>query len=345
MASQTIVLKLARPVRRRLQRLSRKAQDKTTFRRCQILLRWAAGETPPRIAQQLGCAVSTVYRTRQGLHQHGEAWLVPQKSPGRPPKVSRAQARALDRTVACAPRQVGENFSNWTARRLAEHLKLAVHAVTVLRQLWALGWRWRRPVLRIASPDPRYAAKARYLRRLKQAARRGQIHLYYADEMDVALLPTVSGCWMRQGHQTQVDTPGQNQKQHVLGAVHAVTGALVWLTWPQKNNVGFRRLLQALLAVHADDPLPVVVIVDNYRIHKAQAVQALLAGVRRSLRLYFLPTYAPRLNPIERVWHHVRRNVTDNTYFKTLKRLLHAVAAFLAELVAEPAVVRSIIAA
>ncbi len=58
--------------------------------------------------------------------------------------------------------------------------------------------------------------------------------------MDVALLPTISGRWMRRGQQTQVFTPGQNAKQYVFGAVNYVTGALVWLTWLNKNNVGFR---------------------------------------------------------------------------------------------------------
>ncbi len=55
---------------------------------------------------------------------------------------------------------------------------------------------------------------------------------------------------MHQGQQTQVNTPGKNAKQYVFGAVNHVTGVLVWLMWPSKNNVGFRRLLQQVLARH-----------------------------------------------------------------------------------------------
>jgi transposase len=281
---------------------------------------------------------------RQAFLHEGESSLRVKKSPGRPRKLNARQVQALDDTLACEPRALGQNFSNWSTRTLLQHLCLAVHAVTLLRYLWRLQWRWSRPLRRIASPDPRYAAKARYLRHLRRQARQQRIHLYYADEMDVALLPTLSGCWMRRGEQTQVFTPGQNVKQYVFGAVNYITGALVGLTWPNKNNVGFRQLLRQVLALHENATQPIVIVVDNFRIHAAKAVKAWLQRHRTQLRLYFLPTYAPRLNPIERVWRHFRRNVTDNYFFHTMTRLMRAVESFLSEMAESPDVILSIVA-
>lgn len=344
MASSTIIIHLPRSARRRLERYGAKTHDKVEFRRTQIVLQCATGKNPASIAEGLGCAVCTVYRTRRAFQQRGEGALVHRKSPGRPAKVTREQDTALDRAIQQEPRQCGQNFSNWTAHKLALYLKLAVHAVTILRHLWALGWRWRRPVPRVASPDPRYGAKARYLKHLRRQARQGRIHLYYADEMDVALLPTLSGRWMRLGHQTEINTPGQNAKQYIFGAVNYVTGALIWVPWSNKNHVGFRQLLKLVLACHVGPRTKVVMVVDNYRIHKAKAVQAWQQRHRSEFRLYFLPTYAPRLNPIERVWRHFRRNVTDNYFFKTMVRLMRAVQAFLTELAGSPASVLKIVA-
>jgi transposase len=344
MASGSIILHLPRSVRRRLEMRSRKTHDKVEFRRCQIILQRARGQRPESIAHGLGCSVDTVYRTVRAFRQQGEAALLHRKSPGRPHQVTPQQDKALDRTMQQEPRTVGRNFSNWTAHQLALYLKLAVHAVTILRHLWALGWRWRRPVQRVASPDPRYRAKARYLKHLRRQARRGCIHLYYADEIDVALLPTLSGRWMRLGHQTQIDTPGQNAKQFIFGAVNYITGALLWVPWSNKNNVGFRQLLKQVLACHAGETTKVVMILDNYRIHKAKAVCEWLRRHRNELRLYFLPTYSPRLNLIERVWRYFRRNVTDNYFFKTMVRLMRAVDAFLTELAGAPATVLKIVA-
>ena len=344
MVSLGIVFHLPRAVRRRLKRLSLKTRHKVVFRRCQIVLHLANRESPAAVAKALGCVVSTVYRTRQAFLRSGEASLQPRNSPGRPRRVTAPQERELDQTLAREPRALGKNFSNWTAPNLKVHLHWTVHPVTVWRHMRRLKWRWHRPVPRVASPDRRYRAKAHYVRRLRAQARRGQIHLYYADEMDVALLPTISGRWMRQGQQVQVNTPGQNAKQYVFGAVNYLTGTLVWLPWPNKNNVGFRQLLQQLVAQHQHTPMKIVIVLDNFRIHKAKAVQAWLRPHRAQLRLYFLPTYSPRLNPIERVWRHFRRNVTDNFYFGTLARLMAAVRAFLMELASAPSVILSIIA-
>ncbi len=343
MAQGKIISHLRRNARRRIERLSDKTMDKVTFRRCQIVLRAANGEKAAAIATALACSPSTVSRTLTAYERQGDVTLRRGKSPGRPPKIKSEDKQLLDKLVSREPRALGKNFSNWSAKKLRQHLKLAVHITTVLRHLWRLGWRWRRPVKRVASPDPRYQAKKRYVRRLECRARRGEIHLYYADEIDLDLLPTLSGRWMRIGQQTQVNTPGQNQKHYGFGAVNIVDGRLSWVAASHKNNVAFRDLLKAILDAHYNDFTPIVVVLDNYRIHKAKAVTAMLATLRRRLRLYFLPTYSPQLNPIERLWHYFRQNVTDNFYFVTMKRLLRAAEKFLAELAQTPAVVLSVI--
>lgn len=330
--------------RKRMQRLAQHTRNKIVYRRCQIILHLADGGTPSGIAAQLGCHVSTVYRTRQAYLRDGHAALRPKASPGRPRKLDAAQVQRLDELLQQEPRSLGQAFSNWTVKYLWIQVRWVVHPITLWRYLRRLAWRWSRPVPRIASPDPRYAAKARYLRCLRAQARQAQIHLYYADEMDVELLPTISGRWMRRGQQTQVATPGQNAKQYVYGAVHYTRGDLCWLSWAHKDNAGFRHLLAQLLAHHRRDARRIVVVVDNYRIHRAQPVRAWLQQHRRRIRLYFLPTYAPRLNPIERVWRYVRRNVTDNYFFRTLRHLQTSVEAFLSQLARSPATLLSIVA-
>jgi len=313
------------------------------FQRCQIVLRAAKGERRKDIAAALACNPSTVWRTVKAFIEEGEASLRRKKSPGRPRKVTEEQAEALDSLVAQEPREMGKNLSNWTSQALGEHLGLDVHSTTIQRHLHRLGWRWRRPGHRIASPDRRYKPKKRYLRRLERRAERGELHLYYADEVDIALLPTLSGRWMRMGQQHKVNTPGQNDKQYGFGAVNVVTGHLAWLIWPNKNNVGFRHLLRLILDHHLHDDTRIVVVVDNYCIHFAKPVKAMLAALKGHLRLYFLPTYSPHLNPIERLWRFFRKRVTSNYYFKTMSRLLQAADAFFAELLETPQVLLNVI--
>ncbi len=63
------------------------------------------------------------------------------------------------------------------------------------------------------------------------------------------------------------------------------------------------------------------VVVDNYRIHKAKAVEQWLASHPR-FTLLFLPTYCPRANPIERAFGDVHDCCTRTHQRKRLPELV-----------------------
>lgn len=345
--AKAIVLHFKRCDYRRVVRVLRKTRDARTRLWCEIVF-WAGHGLPVAvIADQLLCSHDTVIRRIRAYQREGAAALRPKPRPGRRHTVTEEYVQALLEAVRQNPRTLGKNFSNWSTPQLAKHLAVGtgirVHATTVWRHLQRMGWRFRRPVRVVTSPDPRYKAKRRYLVRLKLRARRGEIHLYFVDEFDIDLLPTIAGCWMPQGQQYKVQTPGQNRKHYGLGAVDYVTGRLIWCLAEHKDNVAFRRLLTRIEQVHQEEHIPVVIVVDNFIIHKARKVQERLAGRRRHMRLYFLPTYSPTLNPIERLWRHFRRRVTDNCFFTTMTQLLHATCRFFEELAAQPETVLSII--
>lgn len=71
----------------------------------------------------------------------------------------------------------------------------------------------------------------------------------------------------------------------------------------------------------------------------------ILAEVKAPLQVWFLPIYSPHLSPIEQVWRHCQRNVIENVFFKTMRRLLTAMTTFLAKLAAKLVSLQSIISA
>jgi DDE superfamily endonuclease len=110
-----------------------------------------------------------------------------------------------------------------------------------------------------------------------------------------------------------------------------------------KDNALFRSVLSQVL--EPSDGVPrrkAYVVVDNYRIHFAKPVLALLATHADRIELVTLPTYSPQLNPARRFWKHLRRKVTHNTFFQTIDQLLDAVTGFLREMAACPQTVRSV---
>jgi transposase len=71
------------------------------------------------------------------------------------------------------------------------------------------------------------------------------------------------------------------------------------------------------------------VVVDNYKIHKAHAVEQWLAAHPR-FELLFLPTYCPKANPIERAFGDVHDKCTRNHKRKRLWAVVSDVARHLA---------------
>jgi transposase len=54
------------------------------------------------------------------------------------------------------------------------------------------------------------------------------------------------------------------------------------------------------------------VFLDNASYHHAKIVREWLAQPGRRIKLHFIPAHCPHLNPIERLWDVMHRNVTHN---------------------------------
>lgn len=70
----------------------------------------------------------------------------------------------------------------------------------------------------------------------------------------------------------------------------------------------------------------IVLILDNARYHYSKEVKAYL--VDSKIRLVFLPSYSPNLNPIERLWKYFKKVVLYNTYYESLKQFRRASISF-----------------
>lgn len=269
------------------------------------------------------------------------------------PKVNGQCKAELKKLVEQEPRKAGCSFSTWTcADLLRELVKKGFEAVsgeTIRAHLHALGYRVRRPVLRIASPDPEYQQKANKLKRYQKQAKNGEILLYSQDEIDLNLLPGIVRCWTMQGVQRKVPTPGVNQKRYGFGAVNYVSGQTVHRIEEHKNSTGFCAFIEQFMQTVTQVPdyhgQKIILVIDNFIIHHSRKTQEFLEKYADQLLLFMLPTYSPWLNLIERLWKHLRRKVTHNHLFARIAALVKSVCSFLEALNATPQLTLSVIAA
>jgi hypothetical protein len=158
------------------------------------------------------------------------------------------------------------------------------------------------------SPDPLYAHKLRVVQGKLRHARRepGRVEALFLDEMGYFR-------WPDPGPDYGSDTPladrrkaGQGQWR-LIGALNAWTGQLDYL---DAYIVGRAKVIQFYGQLVAAYPWAerLYVIQDNWSIHAHPDV---LGALKRwpQIRPVWLPTYAPWLNPIEKVWRWLRQDV------------------------------------
>ncbi len=294
-----------------------------------ILLLCAAGRRPTDIAAVLFCSRASVYRTVRAYREDTLGWEHDDQgrllAPVRTTVLLPTLHRSLLALLKAPPHAYGWCRTRWSCATLALALQakrgVTVSAETMRRWLHEVGWVWKRAKLVAKDNDPQRVSRLARIRWVFEQLKCCEA-LVFADELDIQLLPKVGCAWMPQGTQLAVMTPGQNQKHYLAGALELATGTLHHCLGPRKTNALFCDLLAVLDGQYpAEQYRRLYVVVDNYKIHKAKAVEQWLAAHPR-FTLLFLPTYCPRANPIERAFGDVHDCCTRNHQRKCLPDLM-----------------------
>lgn len=113
----------------------------------------------------------------------------------------------------------------------------------------------------------------------------------------------------------------------LYGAVAPTTGASFFLQFPHVDTQCYQRFLDEFSKAYPDSFN--VLQVDNGRFHTNKALV-----VPENIILLFQPPYCPELNPIERLWEHLKADLKWAS-FKTLDQLQTKVDQLLAQLTPE----------
>lgn len=175
----------------------------------------------------------------------------------------------------------------------------------VWRVLQTLGLKLHSAQVQLFSPDPEYTIKKKRLERaLREAAHDpARVVALFLDEFGYYRWPDPDRDWI-----TRLATrAGNNQQWRTVGALNALTGQVNYL---DSYIVGRQQLIKFYTQLVTAYPKRerIYVIQDNWNIHTHPDVLAALAELPQ-LRPIWLPTYAPWLNPIEKLWRWLRQDV------------------------------------
>ena len=249
-------------------------------------------------------------RLRQAPGEEARLALAPKPDP--PPALS-VRATPSQAAPAAPPKAAPAPPSRWSLRAIQATFPW-LHDLTlsgVWRVLQRFDLRLRGAQLQHYSPDPEYVAKeAHLLDCLREAAKHPEtVAFVFLDEMGYYRWPEAATDWAPAAPAPCpiAQRAGPNNKQwRVVGALNALTGRVDY----QENYIVGReqviRFYGRLDQVYGGVKR-LYIAQDNWSIHSHPEVERAVAGLPRLERVW-LPTYAPWLNPIEKLWRWLRQD-------------------------------------
>jgi transposase len=125
-----------------------------------------------------------------------------------------------------------------------------------------------------------------------------------------------------------VEQTTRREHMNIQGAIDLETRTTCMREVEKVDAISTVALLEAIEARFLKKRV-IHLILDNARRHRANLVRAWLARPGCRITLIFIPSYRPRLNPIERLWLLMHKNLTHNRCFDNFPTFCTKVLNFL----------------
>lgn len=158
--------------------------------------------------------------------------------------------------------------------------------------------------------------------------------LVFEDEAGFSMTPPQAKTWSQRGRTPVVRVRGRSRRRISIAALTCYKpGHRSRLIYRPRRDDGrrdgrksfsWRDYRDLLIAAHQQLGGPIVLIWDNLNVHKAADLRE-FAAARDWLTIYYLPPYAPDLNPVEGIWSLLRRGWLSNVAFSTPEHLIQRI--------------------
>jgi len=120
--------------------------------------------------------------------------------------------------------------------------------------------------------------------------------------------------WFQKGVRTTIPVRLGFQNFYVYGAANPQSGESFHLLLPRVCTKGMDIFLDHLSRLKPDKQL--VVVMDGAGWHVSRRLI-----VPENIRIVYLPPYCPELNPVERLWQHIKKRTIRNRVYHGLSGL------------------------
>ena len=292
-------------------KISHEAREEIRIR---AVRRVEAGESPEDVIRALGFNRSAIYNWLARYREAGLEGLRYKKIPGKRPKLSGAQIRLVYEWVTQKnPRQLNFEFALWTRDMVRElilrELRIKLSVTSVGRLLRKLGLSPQKPLRRAYQQDAEAVErwKKDEYPSIQMEAKKLKGLIFFGDEASVRSDYHSGTTWAPVGQTPIVKSTGARFSMNLISAV-SPQGQMRFMTVDGRMNAP--KFIEFLKRLMHGVERPIFLIVDRHPVHRSAAVRNFVESTGGRLRLFFLPSYSPELNPDELVWNHLKNHGT-----------------------------------
>jgi transposase len=278
--------------------------------RKQVVRLKSAGRSSLEVSEITGLSRQSVNATWKRYQSGGLAAikLKPRgRSHGAKRRLTADQERELKQMMADkTPEQFKFKFALWTRTAVQAVAKKVFHIDLPLRTISDYLNRWgfsaQKPIKRAYERNPQAVAQwlASSYPAIVEQAKKQDAEINWGDETGIEADDYVAKGFAPKGKTPVVRLPGSPSRTRV-NMISAITnqGKVRFMLYEEKmNSTVFIKFIKRLIK---DAHRKIFLIVDNLKVHHSEAVKKWSSkeDIRNRLELFYLPSYAPDLNPDE----------------------------------------------
>ena len=278
------------------------------------------GEAPSEVMRSLKLCRTTIYKWLKEYKTHGKKGLLSSKASGPKTKLNIIQQKKVKGWINKKdPRAYGFESSLWTRKIISELIvqkeKIQIKLSAVSRLLTSLSITPQKPLRRAYERNPKQIKKWKeeiYPQIIKRA-KSLDANIFFLDEAGIKSDDVLGRTYGLKGQTPIVKTSGQRQKINAISAVNS-RGAFWYSLYTGRFTS--EKFIEFLSDFIKGRKKKIFLIIDGHPVHRSKLVAQYIQELRGRLELYFLPPYAPDLNPDEFVWNYLKRNGICKTPLK-----------------------------
>jgi transposase len=276
------------------------------------------GYAEVELADLLGVCHETISRWWSAYHAAGTAAL-PGARTGRPLGTGRLlsaeQAQRIQQRIdSGTPQAAGLPHALWTRRAVRELIQrecaLDLAERTVGQYLRRWGYTSKKPSRHSQHQDPDEVEQwlCETYPAIEAQAARENAEILWTDEVGVAADHHPGTGYARRGERATLEVPGPHLRVNQISAI-SNEGTVQFMTYQGMLTAAvFLQFLQRLVA---GTPRKLLLIADRLQAHKTPEVLAWLAEHGAQIEVFYLPPYAPELNPVEYLNEDMKGTVNE----------------------------------